>query len=217
MMQDKAIRTVGKVSIGIIVGMIAACAGSDTPPRTDEFDQDLASVYPPGSATGSAATGGTASGGTGGRASTGNGGTASGRGGSGTGGSASPGTGGSATAGAAGAGSSAAGSAGTGSGACDGFTILKTSCGSSGCHGAGSGYSAFAATEADAADFVGTDGEGPLCGGEGPIFDPANPPASLVMLKIAGTACGGKMPLGSTTPFPPADVTCIEDWISTLE
>jgi hypothetical protein len=218
MMQDKAIHTLGKLSIGLIVGMFAACAGSDTPPRTDDFDDKLAIRYPLGSETGVAGSSATPSGGTGGRAPTGTGGTASGTGGAGTGGTASPGTGGSATAGEAGAGSSAAGSAGMADpGACDGFAILKTSCGSAGCHGAGSGYSAFAAVEGNATDFVDTDAVGPSCNGDGPIFDPANPPASLIIQKINGTACGSQMPIGASAPFPPADLTCIQDWISNLE
>lgn len=218
-MQDKAIRTFGKLSIGLIVGMVAACAGGDTPPTTTKLEQDIAAAYPPsGSATGVAGSGSTPSGGTGGSAPRppSNGGSSSGRGGSGAGGSASPGTGGSASTGEAG--SSAAGTAGmtpVGSGACDGFAILKSSCGSAGCHGAGSSVGNFAESLDDAKSFVDEEGPG-SCNGRGPLFDPANAAASIVVQKIEGTInCGSRMPLTGDY-LDPAEVDCVKEWIGDL-
>jgi hypothetical protein len=214
MMQDKAIRTFGKLSIGMIVGMIAACAGGDTPVRPDGLDEAISNGYGLGSAaTGS---GGTSSGGTGGRAPTppSNGGTSA----SGAGGTAGAGRGGSASTGEAGAAGSAAGSAGMDpvpTGDCDGFGILKASCGSSGCHGAGSSVGNFAETLEDAKSFVGEDASS-SCSGRGPLFDPDNAAASIVVQKIEGTInCGGRMPL--TGAYLDADqVDCVKEWIGTL-
>jgi len=218
MMQDKAIRTFGKLSIGMIVGMIAACAGSDTPVRPEGLDEAIANGYPLGSSpAGAAGSGGTSSGGgAGGRAPTppSNGGTSA----SGAGGTASAGRGGSASTGEAGAAGSSAGSTGTDpvpSGECDGFAILKASCGSAGCHGAGSGVGNFAETLEDAKSFVGEEGAG-QCNGRGPLFDVDNPAASIVVQKIEGTvSCGGRMPL--TGDYLDADeVDCVKEWIGTL-
>jgi len=214
MIEDKAIRTFGKLSIGVIVGMIAACAGGDTPVRTDQIsDENIAAGYPLGSSpTGTAGSGGTSSGGgTGGRAPTppSNGGTS---------GAASAGRGGSASTGEAGAAGSSAGSTGTDpvpTGECDGFAILKASCGSGGCHGAGSSVGNFAESLEDAKSFVGEDAAS-SCSGRGLLFDPDNAAASIVVQKIEGTInCGGRMPL--TGAYLDADkVDCVKEWIGTL-
>jgi hypothetical protein len=220
MMQDKAIRTFGKLSIGMIVGMIAACAGGDTPATTSEVEDDIANAYPLGSATGVAGSSATPTpgGGTGGSAPRppSNGGS-SGRGGSGTGGSASPGAGGSASTGEAGssAAGSAASSGGSAAGACDGFDLLKTSCGSSSCHGSGSPYSDFAASLAAAKAYVNEEAKA-SCNGKGPLLDPANPAASILVQKLEGVAtCGSRMPLTGDY-FDDTEVDCVKQWISEL-
>jgi hypothetical protein len=221
-MHDKSIRRFGRVGIssgagfGIVCGLLAACAGGDTPPRDSDLDDRIAAVYagatlpPAGGSGGSGAA--PSNGGSGGGTPTANGGS----------GGAPPsgGSGGGAMSGEAGSGTSAAGSGGEmpppEPAGCDGFALLQERCGAGPCHGAASTVSGFATSEGDAADFAGEDAEGPSCGGDGPIFDPANPPASLVILKIDGTVpCGSPMPLGGAT-FTAEEIECVQDFISTL-
>jgi hypothetical protein len=142
---------------------------------------------------------------------------------SGTGGS-DTGTGGSTMA-AAGSGSvdpPAGGSGGGGSsggGSCDGFAILESKCGGGSCHGTGTSFTPFAASEDDAPDFVGE--QSVSCGAQdnAPIFNPDNPAASLVVRKITGTqSCGGRMPLGATMQaLTDSELDCLETWIGGLE
>jgi hypothetical protein len=104
-------------------------------------------------------------------------------------------------------------------GACDGFAILKANCSGGSCHGAGTGFTPFAADEGDAADFVGT--QSVICGSQdnAPIFDSANPAASLVVKKILDTTnCGGRMPAGATMQaLSDEEVDCVESWIGSLD
>jgi hypothetical protein len=212
-MQDRAILTLGCWSLGVTLGLMAACAGGDTPARDDELEQQIANKYAGGGPVGSAggAGGGTAAGGSGGGA-------ASGAGGS----SANPGTGGSTMAGEAGSGSVAAGAGGSGSSAssCDGFAILNGKCGGGACHGSeqAGGLSNFALDEQTAKGFAGETSANCASSDNAPIFDPDNPAASLVVKKITATAaCGGRMPLGATTQqLTDEELTCVKDWIKTL-
>lgn len=108
-----------------------------------------------------------------------------------------------------------AGTGGTGAPTCDGFAILATNCGSSGCHGEGSNLGTFAASEADARDYIGAPGS-VSCIGQGLVIDTDDPAASLMMMKLSDDPpCGQPMP-GNGQLLAQADIDCIEDWISGL-
>lgn len=223
MMHDKRIRTLGTLSIGAVLGAIAACAGSDTPATDPDTLQQIAEMYAGASSVGVAGAAGTPATGTGGSASGSGGSQSSTNGGSSSG--SDSGNGGSSVSEAGSAGSagtaSEGGSAGSdmggagGGGDCDGFAVLQTNCGSSSCHGQGGPFNGFLASEDVAAGFDGQNGM-VSCGSAGPLFDSGNPEASIVVQKMQGTAtCGGPMP-------PPSggvsdeDIACVVEWISSL-
>ncbi|HWO10163.1 MAG TPA: hypothetical protein VNN80_11805 [Polyangiaceae bacterium] len=197
MMHDKAWHALGVASFGLI---FCACAGGDTPSTDDEFEQAVAERFRNGSVA--------SAGGTGGR---------SGSGGSGQ-----------AAAGRNAGGNGPASTGGSGqlpdddeppsssSGECNGFEVLAANCGSSGCHGADSTFSNFAESEAAALSFVGESGES-SCAAEGPLLDPENPAASIIIQKVTASSppCGTRMPVVGG-PLSQADITCLQDWIGTL-
>jgi hypothetical protein len=91
---------------------------------------------------------------------------------------------------------------------------LNTKCNGGGCHGDGSAFGNFAASEEDALAVVDEDAIA-TCSGEGPLIDPANPRQSVIMQKVLGTAtCGSPMPLG--IPLEDSEIDCIEEWIGSL-
>jgi hypothetical protein len=198
MKQDNAVYTLGTWSVGVLLGVTAACAGSDTPARTTELENQIAVMYAGAEQMGAAAAGG----------------------GSGTGGSAATGAGGSTLVGSGG--SSMTGAGGGASGACDGFALLETKCGGGSCHGQPSSrpgaLSNFALDESTAAAFANEESDQCADTDNSPIFDPDNPAASLVIKKItATTACGGRMPLGAPKQdLTDAELTCVKTWIGTL-
>lgn len=215
-MHDKivanAVRWFGAVSL--ISGGLAACAGTDTPPVDDDLEDAIAQNY---------TTGGVAAAG---RAGSGNAG--SGSAGSGSAGS---GNAGSANAPAAGSGGApddedtpaAGGSAQepddegpppSSGGACNGFAVLEASCSGGSCHGA-NGLGNFAESEEAARSFVGVSGT-ISCSDDGPLLDPENPRASVIVQKVNGTSsCGGPMPIGGAQ-LSDEDIACLEDWIGSL-
>jgi hypothetical protein len=205
----KAMRTPCALSLVLIGGVFAACAGSSTPKTDDDQEAAIAAAFANG--TGVAGGAGGAAAGSGGRASGGTGGRASG----GSGGRASGGSAGSAQASEAGA----AGSGDTGgssSGGCDAFGILAARCSGAGCHGAGSSNSNFAESEAIAESLAGSDPVTAGCEGESTLINPDNPRDSLLILKVNGTTpCGSPMPL-IPPPLTDDEVTCLEDWIGSL-
>lgn len=224
MMQDKTIRALGSWFCGATphpeqigmtltaalalaaVGLMAACAGTDTPETDADFRDQIAVQHGGGQGAGTGAGGSTS--GVGGGSGVG-GSSASGSGGSAT------GAGGSAMAG--GAGGSTVGSGGSSAG-CDGFGIISMKCGMSNCHGApqSQGLTNFAYDEATAKALVGEQDPSSLCSGGGILFNPDNAASSLVVQKMRGTAsCGGQMPLGSP-PLDDATISCVEDWIESL-
>ena len=100
----------------------------------------------------------------------------------------------------AGSGGSGPSSGGSGSGdECDGFEVLQTNCGSSGCHGEGSLYSNFAESEEIAVSFVGESGDA-TCAAEGPLIDPDNPPPPLERVKL-GEYSAFKSSIGAEIRF----------------
>jgi hypothetical protein len=167
--------------------IIAACAGGDTPARTDELEQLIADTYGRGNQTGVGASGGA-------------GGSASGMGGS-AGGSMVGGTGG----------SSSGGCNGfellqtrCGGSICHDGPNSGT-------------VTNFAFDEATASALEGLPSQGSECTTDSaPIFNSGNAAASLVMRKIEGSAsCGQRMPPGG--PFlEQAEVDCIQAWIEDL-
>lgn len=188
-MHDKAWRVFGAASLGLI---LVACAGSDTPATDAELRDQIAERYGNG-AVGSAG-GSNGRGGSGGR--------------SGAGGSAQ------ATAGTSGAG--AGGSGQSADGECDGFAILQQNCGGGMCHGADSNYSNFAESEEAALALVGESGEA-TCASAGPLIDPDNPAASIIIQKVTASSppCGTRMPVVGG-PLSQEDITCLQEWIATL-
>jgi len=209
MKQHKAVYTLGTWGVGVSLGLMAACAGGDTPARTSALENEIAVAFagaqPLGAAGGGSGVGGS------GAVSTGGG------------GSVGTGTGGGTMAGNAGSGSMTAGpGGGSSSGGCDGFAILESKCSGGPCHdqqNSGPGtLSNFVLDEATAAAFVGEPSGNCASSDNAPIFDADNPAASLVIKKITNTAsCGGRMPLGATTQqLTDAELTCVKDWIGTL-
>lgn len=197
MKQDNAVYTLGTWRLGALLGLMAACAGSDTPARTTELENQIAVIYAGASPTGAAAAGG----------------------GSGIGGSAATGSGGSTV---GGGGSSMTGAGGGSIGGCDGFALLETKCGGGSCHGQPSsrpgGLSNFALDESTAAAFANQESDQCSDTDNASVFDPDNPAASLVIKKIIYTTdCGKRMPLGATTQaLTEAELTCVKTWIGTL-
>jgi hypothetical protein len=225
-MQDKTIRALGSWLRGVSarpepigmtlaaalalvsVGSMAACAGTDTPETDAEFRDQLAAQYGGGRVgTGGSSTGAGGGSGAGGSGATGSGGSATGAGGG-----AMAGAAGGSTVGGTGGGSSSA--------ACDGFALLSTKCGGGSCHGAPSSgsLSNFALDETTAKAFAGEESSSCQSTDNSAVFNPDNPPASLVVKKILKTTdCGSRMPLGATMQALTDDeVDCLEDWISTL-
>jgi hypothetical protein len=100
--------------------------------------------------------------------------------------------------------------------ACDGFAILEANCGTSGCHGAGSNLGTFASSEAVARSYIGKSGA-VTCSGAGPILNPDDPPASILIQKLSDSPpCGNYMPLNGML-LSDSDVDCLEDWIGSLK
>jgi hypothetical protein len=200
--------SVRTLSVALVCGGVAAaCAGADTPARDDDLEEAIAQAYANGSGPGPAPVGGS-----GGRPPAGGSGGQVSRGGS----SSTSGAGG-APAGGAGGATAEGGSAGSGStGDCDpdGLELLLTRCVGSTCHGDGSPFTGFAANEDTLVGFVDENGTA-SCASAGPLLDPGNPPASIIIQKLKGTAtCGQKMPIGPA--FTDDEIQCVEDWIGTL-
>jgi hypothetical protein len=213
MMHDKivaeAVRWFGAVSLGLVCGGFAACAGTDTPPVDSQLEDDIAAAF----TNGGVAAAGTA-------------GAGSGNGGSGN--TPAAGSGNTPAAGSGGADDEdppvAAGGGtqeppgedpppSTGD-ACDGFAVLETNCSGGTCHGA-NGLGNFAESEEAARAFVGVNGT-VSCASSGPLLDPENPRGSVILQKVNGTSdCGGAMPIGRPA-LSDTDVDCLEEWIGSL-
>jgi hypothetical protein len=210
MMHDKivakAVRWFGAVSVGLVCGGFAACAGTDTPPVDDQLEDAIAANF----TNGGVAAAGTAGAGNAGTGNAANGGSSSApAGGSGGADDEDP--------------PAAGGSAQeppdedpppSNGDACDGFTVLQTNCSGGSCHGA-NGLGNFAESEVAARAFVGVSGT-VSCASAGPLLDPENPRGSVILQKVNGTAdCGGDMPIGRP-PLSDTDVDCLEEWIGSL-
>lgn len=189
----RAFQALGGLGVALLIA--AACAGTDTPPRTRSLEAEVIERYDPDFATGNAGSSSMA----------GAGGSGSGQGGSA---STNAGAGGS---GAPAGGSSGGGSAGSGSSAvCNApVEVLIPKCGQAGCHGAGAGVGNFGESEAAALAAVGD----PSGCDDLPYFDPADPQNSAVVIKLADMPdCGGApMPLIGD-PLTQDEVDCILEW-----
>jgi hypothetical protein len=202
----------GTGCLGTFLLVIAACAGSDTPPRDEQLLEDLAEKYPE-DAVGVAGSVGM---GTGGASGAGGGG---GQGGSATGGAGggASGSGGGSDGGSGGGGSGSSGASGSGSVMSCSWsdTALQSACGiGSGCHGADAALGDFGDTEAAARALVGVSAKN----GCGVYIDAANPDESQIFTKVANTqggACGAQMPFLSD-PLSQAEQDCILGWLSTF-
>jgi len=187
-MHDRAWRALGAASLYTIA---VACAGGETPSTNAELRDQITAIYVDGE--GAVANAGS-----------------SGRGGAGAGGSAQ------AEAGSGGDDGTGGGRGGSGSsGECDGFQVLALNCGSSGCHGAGSLYSNFAESEEVAISFVGESGEA-TCASAGPLIDPENPAASIIIQKVTASSppCGDPKPV--VGELSQEDIDCLQEWIRSL-
>ena len=214
-MHDKivagAVRWFGAVSLSLVCGGFAACAGTDTPPVDADLEDAIAQNFTNGG-IGAAGSAGGGNAGSGNAPTAGSGGTDDGDGDE----DVDP--------------PAAGGSSQlpdeedpqleedpppSGGGGCDGFAILEASCSGGSCHGAG-GLGNFAESEEAARAFVGVSGT-ISCGSEGPLLDPENPGASIIIQKVEpGTPpCGGPMPIGGS-PLSDEDIQCLEDWIGSL-
>src|SRR5262245_37101289 len=158
MMHQRALRVFGAAVSSLI---LSACADGDRPYPDAELRDQIEQRYVDGVPDETASAGGT-----------------SGRAGSGGSGAGSAGRN---------AGGGSGGSAGSGSqpsGECNsGFDVLATNCVGGMCHGAGSPYSNFAESEEAALAFVGESGVS-SCSAEGPLLNPDNPAASIIIQKV---------------------------------
>lgn len=182
--------------IGLVLTLIAGCAGSDTPPRDAELEANLQAAYEAGQ------------GGAAGSANASEGGAA----GSG------PSAGGAAGAGGAGPGGAAgAGAVAVGGPPCDApGTIFTTTCSGSTCHVDGAPIGDFAEGAAAAEALV--DQPSSNGAGCGLFINSADPLESLILTKVNGTfnraICGAlEMPLGRRD-LTPEQLECVESWLS---
>jgi hypothetical protein len=191
--------------VGVLAAWFVACAGEDIPPVDNDLRGALASSFggqdSQMSGGGAAGAGGDDSGGAAG---------AGGRGGS----AATPPGGG---AGAGGSGSSVAGAGSGGGVRCDAFnTIIKSSCGLAGCHGANSSQGSFGVSEAAVLDYVDAPSEafGSAC--DAVYIDSTNPENSLLYTKVIDdypAGCGQlQMPLTGDL-LDPTQQACLLDWL----
>jgi hypothetical protein len=191
----------GRCFISVLLALSAGCAGTDTPPRSDQLDRDIQAAYGDGGAAGaSMASGGAA-------------GSDMGAGGAGmaAGGSSMIAAGGRGGAGASGGSSSSGGGA-----VCNApATVLTPSCGMAGCHGAGSPQGDFGASEAAARALVDEpSASGVACG---LFIDSGSPEDSLILTKADDsfdkTNCvPQRMPLiGDFLDSEQLD--CLKDWL----
>ena len=225
-MKHRALSGTIVMSVGLVCGLFAACAGETIPDVDDELRSGVEAAYSRGEVGGAGGNGPVGSNDDAddddeGRASAGRGGSAT----ASTGGAAgagdddnSGGAAGSAIAAAGAAGAAGSGSVVGGGGdapACDGFPIIQENCGTGSCHGQGSNLGTFAESEEDFLAIVGE--EGVVCAGRGALVDPADPENSVLVLKLTDDPpCGQPMPAGSTR-LDPADIECITSWIGSLE
>jgi hypothetical protein len=188
--------------IGLVLTLIAGCAGSDTPPRDAELEANLISAYEAGQ--GGAA--GSANAGTAGAAGSANA-AVGGAAGAGDPGPSGPGSGGA-------AGANAVGVGGT---PCDApGTIFTTTCSGSTCHVNGAPIGDFGDGAAAAEALVNQpSSQGADCG---LLINSSDPEESLILTKTNGTfnrtTCGAlEMPLGSGD-LTPDELACVESWLN---
>jgi hypothetical protein len=212
MMHHNMNRALGRAFVGVVCGVITACAGGDTPARNSTLESFLSDEFGTGVVGAVGGTGGDGGSGNSGSGNNGGrGGTASGSGGSdsGSGGSDAEngGTGGDEP--------SNGGSGGVEE--CDGFQILSENCGTSNCHGMGAVFTPFVASESDISEWVDAPAATGCASTGDSVFDTANPAASLVITKL-GTSppCGGRMPPPAPGSITPAQIACIEEFIEGL-
>jgi hypothetical protein len=187
--------------IGLILTLIAGCAGSDTPPRDAELEANLVSAYEAGQG-GAAGSANAAAGGAAGSAMN-----TGGAAGAGAPGPVGPGPGGA-------AGAAAVGGGGT---PCDApGTIFTTTCAGSTCHVNGAPIGDFADGAAAAEALVNQpSSNGADCG---LLINSSDPEESLILTKTNGTfnraTCGAlEMPLGSGD-LTPEELECVESWLN---
>jgi hypothetical protein len=189
----------GRGFVSVLCALIAGCAGTDTPPRSDQLDRDIQAAYGDGGSS-------MATGGAGGGDDPGIGGSSMAAGGRGT-----------TPVGRGGAGPSSGGS-GSGAAVCDAPTkILIPRCGSgSSCHGSGSINGDFGVSEAAAKALV--DKPSQNGAGCGLYINSSSPDDSLLLTKVNDTfnkgQCGPlQMPLTGAY-LTDDEEACIQDWLS---
>lgn len=97
--------------------------------------------------------------------------------------------------------------------ACDFRALVQAKCGNASCHGAPAVGSGLDLTSASLAMRV----AGRMAGGsctDKRLVDPDEPNQSALYLRVTGTACGVKMPLGGS--LTPNEQACILTWIEGL-
>jgi len=201
-MHDRAWRVFGAASLGLI---FCACAGGDTPATDAAFEQAIEDRFGNGAVA--------SAGGSGGRSGSGRSGSGGGQAAAGR----NAGGGGNAPASSGGSGQLPDdGPGGTSGDGCDGFAVLAANCAGSSCHGENSAYSNFAESEAAAVSFVGESGES-SCATNGPLLDPENPAASIILQKVTAAVppCGEPMPIVGGD-LSQQEITCLQDWIGSL-
>jgi hypothetical protein len=97
--------------------------------------------------------------------------------------------------------------------ACDFRGLVQMKCAGSACHGAPASGTGLDLTSPMLA--VRVEGrKGPAACANTLLIDKANPKRSAIYLKVTGTECGSRMPLGSTLTA--AEQACVLSWIDGL-
>lgn len=97
---------------------------------------------------------------------------------------------------------------------CDVPALFQQRCGGNGCHSATDPAAGLDLVSANVGDRI---SERQASQGLGVIVKPGRPEDSVLYDRVQETPTfGARMPLGSPTPLPATDVTCIRDWISGL-
>jgi hypothetical protein len=97
--------------------------------------------------------------------------------------------------------------------ACDFRGLVQMKCGGSACHGAPASGTGLDLTSPMLAMRV-EGRKGPSACGNTLLIDKANPKRSAIYLKVTGTECGSRMPLGGQ--LTPAEQACVLSWIDGL-
>jgi hypothetical protein len=97
-----------------------------------------------------------------------------------------------------------------GSVSCDFKALIQAKCGSAGCHGGPTTSTGLDLTSDNLADRVSGRHGADSCA-EQLMIDKANPAQSVLYLRVTGTTCGVRMPIGGS--LSESDQACVLEWL----